>query len=356
MEKTSRSSVPLFFILGRPRSGTTLLRTLLDAHPNVIVPPEFPIIPLLANRFRKVKQWDKDQILSFVDQVYETSRFGHRSIDQLKIDRATLTNNLLSLLPEVTLGKLFTTFNASAGSPFPKEDVKLAGDKNPLYSIYTRFLLKIFPEAKFVCLVRDYRDTFCSLRQMKGTLIEAPNLALQVSRWRYVAKRFLRFTGKYPGRFILVRYEDLVSSPETTFRRISGFLKIPYEPAVFEFHRQKKGITETYSEETMQRFHKNLLSPVSTTRMNLWKSELDPDEVAMADQIAGNYAGRFGYERRSGRFSLLLYLKSRPMAIYCFLLFKFLEAGIMMPYGFRKYLASRLRSLAGFYHRSSRKS
>ncbi len=50
--------IPMFFILGRPRTGSTLLRTLFDAHPNVIIPQEWPMLLLLHFQFGKVKCWD----------------------------------------------------------------------------------------------------------------------------------------------------------------------------------------------------------------------------------------------------------------------------------------------------------
>lgn len=124
MKEESHSSVPLFFILGRPRSGTTLLRILIDTHPNVVVPPEFPRVPILANKFLRTKQWDRERILSFVDHIYENHTSGYRSIDHLRIDRDTLTRNLSALLPETTLGDLFTTFNGSSTSVFSKKEIQ----------------------------------------------------------------------------------------------------------------------------------------------------------------------------------------------------------------------------------------
>jgi hypothetical protein len=105
MNLHANDRIPFFFILGRPRSGTTLIRTLFDAHPNVKIPPEFPFIPLLARRFRNVKEWD----------------------------------------------------------------------------------------ARFICLVRDYRE------------------------------RLLYFQKKHPKRFILVSYEDFVADPVRRFRELTRF-------------------------------------------------------------------------------------------------------------------------------------
>jgi hypothetical protein len=62
--------IPIFFILGRPRSGTTLLTTLFNAHPNVRIAPEFPILLPLYQKFRKVKDWDEEAIRSFTDHLF----------------------------------------------------------------------------------------------------------------------------------------------------------------------------------------------------------------------------------------------------------------------------------------------
>ncbi|MCX6283966.1 MAG: sulfotransferase [Bacteroidetes bacterium] len=75
METADLRKIPLFFILGRPRSGTTLLTSLLNAHPNVRIAPEFPILFFLYQRFKKVKVWDETTIRSFVDHVFYFSKF-----------------------------------------------------------------------------------------------------------------------------------------------------------------------------------------------------------------------------------------------------------------------------------------
>jgi hypothetical protein len=319
----------------------------------VVVPPEFPIIPILANKFRKIKRWDREKVLFFIDHIYENHKFGHRTIDQLRIDRKTLTQNLLNQLPGATLADLFTTFNASYGSPFIKGHLDLVGDKNPLYSIFIKQLMKIFPDAKFVCLVRDYRDTFCSLRSLTAAPIESPNVALQASRWRFVVKRFYGYAKEYPDRFYLLRYEDLASQPEHSFRKITNFLGIPYDESVFTFYLQRDKIIDTYSEENIRKFHRNLIYPINTGRVNIWKDKMSSEEVAMADQIAGKYADNLGYERKYKDFNFKIYLESRPMAIYSYLFFKFLEYEILMPYGFRKFIALKMKNLVRLYMKAN---
>lgn len=349
MSELTDDSLPVFFILGRPRSGTSLLRMLFDAHPQVAIPPEFPLIPLLANKFSKISTWNQEQILSFIESIYENQTFGHRTIQHLRINREALTNDLLKFAGNGTLADLFTGLNAHSQSAFPKSDIQFVGDKNPLYSIYIRLLMKVFPHAKFVCIIRDYRDTFTSLTTMKGNPVEAPVLALQISRWRYVVKKFLRYNQRFPDRFHLVTYENLVNHPEQELKQINAFLSIPYDPSVLSYHLRQESIIGTYGQETIHKFHQSLLNPINKRRVGLWKTHLTSKQVLVADQIAGRYADLFGYERRSKRFDVRIYLQTRPMVIYGILLFRLLELSVYLPYSWQRLLAGRLRKLVTLY-------
>jgi len=343
------STVPFFFILGRPRSGTTLVRMLFDAHPNVIIPPEFPIIPLVITKFRRVSYWNESLIESFISTIYENHTFGHRTIGQLKIDREALTRNLKSLAGNCSLGDLLIRFNAHSGSSFPKSEIRIAGDKNPIYSVCINWLLEIFPSAKFICLVRDYRDIFVSLVTMNGKPFEAPNLCLQVARWNYVSRQFLKYRKKYSGKFFLIRYEDLVAQPESSVKKLTAFLGIPFDPKVFDFYQSRDQIIQTYSPENIRSFHSHLITPINTGRINMWQGKLTENQVRMADQLAGKAAGLLGYKRQNRRFDLFLFLRSRPMVWYGFLLFKMLTIGIHFPYPVIRWMAFRVRKLVKVY-------
>ena len=68
-------SLPLFFIIGRPRSGTTLLKTLFDAHPNVNIPIECPVFMALHNRYGETKYWSKNTLSLFYNDLLKLKRF-----------------------------------------------------------------------------------------------------------------------------------------------------------------------------------------------------------------------------------------------------------------------------------------
>lgn len=337
---------PLFFIMGRPRSGTTMLSTLFDAHPNVKIPPEFPIMLPLYQRFRKVKVWDEKAIHAFVDFVFQHNVFIHRTLENLKINREEFTAELMTLAGDATVQDFLKKLNAYTFSLFPKKELLAIGDKNPVYSIYTGRFLKIFPDARFICIVRDYRDNFVSMRKLADLKLEAPILTLQVARWRYVAKIFLRCQKKYPDRFRVIRYEDFVINKAEMLPELCAFVGIPFDPAMFDFYKMKEETMKTYDNPLIERFHSSLMNPVNTSRMDQWKTQLTLAEIRMADAVAGKYGRLFHYTDAQQRFSLLLWLKSRPMAIYGWLLFKLFYWGSFLPSSVVLWLSVKLLVLA----------
>ena len=353
MEDVEQNTVPIFFILGRPRSGTTLLSTLFDAHPNVKIPPEFPIMLPLYQEFRKVKTWDEKAILAFVDFIFQHNVFIHRTLENLKIDREAFTAELMQLKHKGKIQDFLKKLNEQGFSVFPKQEILSIGDKNPVYSIYAKRFLKIFPEARFICIVRDYRDNFVSMRKLSDLKLEAPILSLQVYRWCYVAKLFLGCRKKHPGRFRIIRYEDLVTGKSEVLEDLCSFIGIPFDPGVFDFYMKKEETFRTYDNPLAERFHGSLMNPVNTGRMNRWKTELTPGEIRMADAVAGRYADMFGYERSEKGFNPVPWMRSRPMAIYGYLIFKLYFWGSFLPSRLSLWMSVKLLVLVNTWHRFS---
>jgi len=322
----------MFFILGRPRSGTTLLTTLFNAHPNVRIAPEFPIFLPLYQKFRKVKDWDEATIRSFVDHLYDKHKFNNRTLENLKIDREQYTADILEMQHKGNIQDFLKSINYHSFSLYEKKNTLLIGDKNPLYSIYAKRFLKIFPEAKFICIIRDYRDNFVSMKKLEELKLEAPILTLQVYRWRYVLKLFIACRKKYPGRFLIMKYEDLVTEQEKVFKELCEFTGIPFDPVVFDFYKKKEETMKAYNNPLVGKFHGNLMKPINTGRMNLYKKDLTEKQIRMADQVAGKYGDLLNYKKEYPGFNTGLWIKSRPLAIYGWIIFKLMVAASCMPY------------------------
>lgn len=350
MENNDIKHVPIFFIMGRPRSGTTLLSTLFDAHPNVKIPPEFPIMLPLYQAFKKVKDWDEKAILDFVAFIFSHNVFIHRTLENLKIDRHDFTADLMTLAHKGTIQDFLKKLNEHVFSVFPKGEILTIGDKNPVYSIYTERFLKIFPDARFICIVRDYRDNFISMRKLIDLKVESPILPLQVYRWRYVAKIFLLCKKRYPDRFHIIRYEDLVMNKSDVLADLCNFIGIPFDSTVFDFYKKKEDTFKAYNNPLAEKIHSSLMNPINTGRMELWRKELTPEEVHMADFIAGKYAVIFHYIQKKKGPSPRLWLQSRPMVFYGYLIFKLYFWISYLPSRISLWLSLKLLMLVRTWH------
>ena len=193
----------------------------------------------LYQEFRRVKDWDEKAIRDFVAFIFQHNVFIHRTLENLKIDREAFTAELMKLKHKGNVQDFIKKVNEQGFSLFPKDELLRIGDKNPVYSIYISRFLKIFPEAKFICIIRDYRDNFVSMRKLSDLKLEAPILTLQVYRWKYVARLFLKYRRKYPDRIMIIRYEDFVSDKATELEALFRFIGIPFDPGVFDFYKKK---------------------------------------------------------------------------------------------------------------------
>jgi len=327
------SEIPFFFIVGRPRAGTTLLRILFDAHPNVIIPWECQYIINLYPRYHNVQSWTKELLEDFYDDLMQQWQFKFWTVD---FDE--LKSNLLSCEGEISFGNLCKVVHTNFQSFYDKKDLKIIGDKNLGYTIYIEKLKKIYPDAKFIHITRDYRDNYYSIKRVD---FELPILSVVVYKWRYFVKQVLKAKRKFPDSVYILRYEDLVEHPEIHFRNICRFLQIPYVPEVFEFYKKKEEVQAIMKTERAKKHHASLLNPISTKRTGLWKKNLTEKEIKLADHVAGRYAKKAGYKREYRRANLWTILKAFPGIMYARMLY-FLTAIInRFPYKMRAVILSK---------------
>ena len=289
MENNTGIDKPFFFILGRPRSGTTLLASLFDAHPNVALPFECPLIINTYRKYGRTKNWSKQQLESFFEDIVTQRKFDSWRVDKEKLRKALLasegTNNFEHLIKIV-----YQHFN----SFFPKEKTLVFGDKNPVYSIYPQELAQLFPTAKFIHLSRDYRDNILSIQKVD---FEAPITSLLAYRWRFASRQMLKAQQKYSDRFYHIKYEDLVSDPAVEMKKMCEFLNLPYKQSVLEFHKMKDDLFENFDKEHILRYHSSLMRPITNDKIYAWRNTMPKKDVKMADRVVGDMAHKVGYER-----------------------------------------------------------
>ncbi|MBT3208192.1 MAG: sulfotransferase [Bacteroidetes bacterium] len=295
-------SPPLFFILGRPRSGTTLLASLFDAHPNVVLPFECPLIINIYTKYAKIKNWNKKILLNFYYDIVNQRKF-----DTWMIDLEKLKNDILMCEGENSFETLIKVVYSNFNSFFDKKEIKLIGDKNPVYSIYPEQLVKLFPNAKFIHLTRDYRDNILSIKKVD---FEAPITSLLAYRWKFATKRILKVIKKNPNSFHTVKYEDLVVDPPKVLTEMCKFLGVEFEESVLNFHKKKEELFKLYDRTHIEKYHSSLLRPISSDKIYGWKKSISDKELKIADSVVGKYAELSGYSRKYKKVNLVVKLRS----------------------------------------------
>ena len=295
----------LFFIIGRSRSGTTLLRSMLDMHPNLMIPVECTFIMQLARKYGNIKKWNRQVIDEYIIDLQKTWLFT-----ELKLNISILKQHLLQ--NEINLNYISVCKTVIFNTPVNSEKTNIIwlGDKNPSYSIHFNRLFKIFgAECKYIHLVRDYRDQFISV---KNAGIELPDITVSTKRWVNSYKAVNRHAVHNNRQFLLVKYEDLVKNTETELQKVCAFLEINYEPGMLNFNQDISRLSEKYPDDVLQGIHQSLLEPVSTDKTGIWKTRLSKNEAGIADFIAGKTADKAGYERSDRRNPLKYFILSFP--------------------------------------------
>ncbi len=274
---TATPGGPPLLVLGVRRSGTTLLRVMLDRHSELAVPDESYFIPQLADRHLRHVEPDE-----FVDDLRRIDTLAEWNVPLDKV-RARLTERTPI---GVAIATVYAVYAAERGKP-------RWGDKTPMYMQNLRLLERLFPDALFVHLIRDGRDAALSFLSMpRGVMTETwmqPRYAAGFAcQWRTEVKAARRLGRRVGGaRYLEVRYEDLVADVESVLRRISGFAGIPYEPATADY----AGTVDVSAKP-----HQQSLRRPPTAGLRDWRSQMSPQDIGAFDQVAGDLLAELGYE------------------------------------------------------------
>jgi hypothetical protein len=268
--------------------------TILDSNPHIIIPPEIPFIPMLYHKYHKVKHWDSAVLNNFYNDLCRLSFGKFYEFTDLSFNLEVLKKEILSAPVDTSFSDLIRLIYLNYRSVFPKKDIQLLGDKNPVFSKEAYRYLNVFPEAKFIHIRRDYRDH--ALSMLKAGF-GSRNLAFIVFRWKYNLKLIEKFQKKHPEKVMLIKYEDLVTDPETFARQICSFIGVDYHPEMILFHQSGK-IEELYPEKLMKEYQSSLLKPINTGNIGVWKQKMNDNHVKMCDFAAGKTAEKWGYERK----------------------------------------------------------
>jgi len=276
-----------FFVLGRGRSGTTLLARMLGGHPDACVAPEGFFVLNLRGRYGR-GPWDAARKAAFCRDLLLERRMRTWGLDPSAV-RAALDAQGETLTFPGACRAVYACYAAAAGRP----GARLLGDKNPHYSLFAAELGRLFPAARFVHVVRDPRDNVRSFQEVPFDLQGTAALAY---RWLRYNREVLRAAAAAPDRFLRVRFEDLVAAPEPELRRIAAFLELGWDPALLDFAASEPegfyGAGQPWFEA--------LRGPLDPGRAAARREAMPPGDARTVAAICGGLAAELGYPIEAG--------------------------------------------------------
>lgn len=270
------------FVVGCGRSGTTMLRAMLDSHPSVAVPHEsyFPV-PALRRRadYEAGGSVDRPRLLA---DLARDETFTRWQLDPERV-RAVRDDDEVRTVPDL-LTALYRAYASQAGKT-------RYADKTPRNVLHIDLLAASFAEARFVHLVRDGRDVVPS---MVGLPYFPDRFAEAVVYWSDRVQRGRR-AGRAlgPERYLEVRYEDLVADPETTLRRLCTFVELGFDEAMLRYYERADEVVVAVTELG---HHQGLWQP-PTPGMRSWRATMSAHDQQVFEALAGPTLDEFGYER-----------------------------------------------------------
>jgi hypothetical protein len=290
----ARRRNPCVFVVGCPRSGTTLLQRMLDAHPLLAVANDTHFIVHAVDAVAPAWRENPRLLSAEVERLVEWSRsyrrFRRLGLDAAAVDRAAHGAHDFAAF----VSRLYDELARAKGKP-------LAGDKTPGYVRHLPLLDALFPHARVVHLVRDGRDVALSAlawaTPSKGpgripSWSEDP-VAVSALWWRRRVEAGRRDSGLLgPDRYLEVGYEELVASPGRILIGVARFLGLDFTEDMVAFNRGKARNRPGLSAK------KAWLG--ATPGLRDWRRQMDADDVAVFEALAGDVLEATGYALQGG--------------------------------------------------------
>jgi hypothetical protein len=279
MDDLVAPSGPPLFVVGCGRSGSTLLRLMLDAHPDLAVPGESHFIPELRRRFP-----DPIDPEVVTPALLRTPHFRH-----WKVPESSVWERVRALEDPSFAGVIEAAFLANAD----EQGASRWGDKTPIYVRSIPLLDELWPGARFVHLIRDGRDVGLSYLGLHW----GPDTVWAAARkWRRDVGAGIR-DGQPLGtdRYLEVRYEDLVADAAATLRTICTFAGLSFDEAMLD-PAARRG-HPTLAPEEGRAFHARSEEEVGAGARD-WRTQMAVEDVRRFEAVAGGLLEDLGYERR----------------------------------------------------------
>lgn len=294
----STSPPPFPIVCGVARSGTTLLRLMLDAHPQLAIPPETGFLKAVSEACGERSPLDRVRLLETIT--------GFETWPDFALSRESLRSALDAAEP-FSVAEGVRAFYRLYASRFGKPR---AGDKTPMYAQYLLEIQDLLPEAHFIHIIRDGRDVALSLREVWFS--PGDDMETLARHWLEAVTR-TRTLAVSCRHYLEVRYEELILQAHGVLQDICRFIALPYEPAMESYYhtaqarlaevqerRRPDGTLVVSREGRLQQQRRTSQSPDSS-RIGRWRREMTAADREVFESVAGDLLVQEGYETSGHR-------------------------------------------------------
>jgi len=300
------ASTSPIFIVGANRSGTTLLRLILNAHSRIAIPEELNYMHSFMAGV-PVETWRSPGLSPAAFRAWIDELIEHWTTLLSELDGAELRDTILHRpldlrTPYATVLETWAHYYGKARW----------GEKTPGNLFYADVLHEMFPEARFIHMIRDPRAGVASMQKVDFFPGDVVFNALSRRKCLTEGRAILEDAVPSPQRYTL-RYEDLVDRPATAVRAMCDFLGESFEPGMLAFHR---GAEQYMKAEAATSFNEHATRPISSSRAESWRRELSPISIAVIERICGAEMAEHGYVCDAPSLPLARRLEIRAKRLY----------------------------------------
>lgn len=268
-----------FFIVSAPRSGSTLLRLILDAHPRLAVPPPgwlfdlvYPYLFSYGNLARR------ENLRALAEDILATPTVGKWPV------RLTAE----ALAGAATTPSFAGIYAALHRAYAQREGKQRWGEKTPRNAFWMDEIRALFPDAQFIHIVRDGRDQAIDI---SDSMLWPNSVYSGAKLWQRYVIAVRDSAARLPAEaFIEIRYEDLCAAPEATIRALCRFLGEDFDIRMLSPHK-----TRSARKWSTHPLHARTAEPISTRYCAMYRTRLPAADVAALDALIGDTLRLFGY-------------------------------------------------------------
>jgi len=287
------SKIQPLFILGNPRSGTSLFRLMLNCHPNIVATPESGFSHWLLDEYQDWSESDINKRLDkFIQNVQTSKKFETWKLTDLELKSCIFLYNPKTYAELITCVHLAYAENLS--------QISIVADKNNYYINHIEDLPKIWPNAKYIHLIRDGRDVACSYKEIKEIetdSIYVPRLTTDIKEiaeeWEQNNTRIESIKNWNNQNYYKLRFEDLIIEPKKTLTKLLKYLNLKFDYNMLEYFNSKT-VKNQEPIETLAWKKKTQEKP-DKNRIGRFKIALSKEEIKDFEYIAQNTLNNHGY-------------------------------------------------------------